>query len=122
MFNKALPIFANRFGEVFAEHSVHHYFQDWLGGGRLKKPPEALRMTLYDFRHFFCSEHAAPGPQHMEMEALAAYIGHSPSSTQTLLRWYADQRALRRGAPASLVGEPKEGNVVPLRKTGAEGD
>jgi hypothetical protein len=79
-------------------------------------------MTLYDFRHFFCSEHAAPGPQHMEIEALAAYIGHSPASTQTLLRWYADQRALRRGAPAELVGEPKEGKVIPLGKAKAEGE
>ncbi len=116
MFKKELPVFANGSGEVYAEHSVLHYFQDWLGGGKLKKPPESLRMTLYDFRHFFCSEHAAPGPQHMEIEALAAYIGHSPASTQTLLRWYADQRALRRGAPASVLGEPKEGTVVPMRR------
>jgi len=116
MFNKALPIFATETGEVYAVHSAYHAFQDTLGGGKLKKPPEALKMTLYDFRHFFCSEHAAPGPQHMEIEALAAYIGHSPASTQTLLRWYADQRALRRGAPAPLVGEPKEGKVITMGK------
>jgi len=114
MFNKEVPIFANREDGVYAEHSVLHYFQDWLGGGKLKKPPESLRMTLYDFRHFFCSEHAAPGRQHMEIEALAAYIGRSPASTQTLLRWYADQRALRRGAPAPLVEERKEGKVVAM--------
>jgi integrase len=122
MFNKALPVFANETGEVYAEHSVYHAFKDTLGGGKLKKPPEALKMTLYDFSHFFCSEHAAPGPQHMEIEALAAYIGHSPASTQTLLRWYADQRALRRGAPAQLVGEPKEGKVIPLGKGKAEAE
>ncbi|HYE99281.1 MAG TPA: hypothetical protein VEJ18_10240, partial [Planctomycetota bacterium] len=121
MFDKTLPIFANGTGGVYAEHSVLHYFQDWLGGGKLRKPPESLRMTLYDFRHFFCSEHAAPGPQHMEIEALAAYIGHSPASTQTLLRWYADQRALRRGAPAPLVGEPKEGAIVLMKRPTVEG-
>jgi integrase len=122
MFNKALPVFANETGEVYAEHSAYHAFQDTLGGGKLKKPPEALEMTLYDFRHFFCSEHAAPGPQHMEIEALAAYIGHSPASTQTLLRWYADQRALRRGAPAQLVGDAKEGKVILLGKGKAEAE
>jgi hypothetical protein len=58
----------------------------------------------------------------MEIEALASYIGHSPASTQTLLRWYADQRALRRGAPAQLVGEPKEGKVIPLGKAKAEAE
>jgi len=121
MFKKTLPIFANRLGEVYMERSVFHRFKDILGGGKLRKPPEELRMTLYDFRHFFCSEHAAPGPQHMEIEALGAYIGHSPASTQTLLRWYADQRALRRGAPAQLVGLPKEGKLIPMGKAKAEG-
>jgi integrase len=121
MFEKTRPIFPNKTGDVYAEHSVLHFFKDTLAGKRLGKVPEALRMTLYDFRHFFCSEHAAPGPQHMEIEALAAYIGHSPASTQTLLRWYADQRALRRGAPPPLVGEPKEGKVIPIEKMKGQG-
>ncbi len=114
LFKKDAPLFPNDVGEVFKEGSVYHLFLDTLAGEKDEKPAESLRMTLYDFRHFFCSEHAAPGPQHMEIEALAAYIGHSPASTQTLLRWYADQRALRRGAPVSLVGEPKDGKVVSM--------
>jgi integrase len=116
MFAKTAPIFANRLGEVYEENSVYRLFSDTLAPERRAKIPEALKMTLYDFRHFFCSEHAAPGPQHMAIEALAAYIGHSPASTQTLLRWYTDQNALRRGAPAPLVGEPKEGKVIALGK------
>ncbi|HLY74839.1 MAG TPA: hypothetical protein VKU80_12040 [Planctomycetota bacterium] len=119
MFDKTRPIFGNHLGKVYGEDSVYHLFRDTLGGGHLKKPPEALRMTLYDFRHFFCSEHAAPGPQHMEIEALSAYIGHSPASTQTLLRWYADQRALRRGAPAGLLDEEKEGKIVEMKMPGS---
>ena len=79
------------------ERSIIHLFRQILAGARRAPVPEALRMTLYDFRHFFCSEHAAPGPQHMEIEALSADIGHRHASTQTLLRWYADQRRSRRG-------------------------
>lgn len=120
MFDKARPVFANIKGEVYKETSVSHLFRDTLAGERRAKVPEELKTTLYDFRHFFCSEHAAPGPQHMEIEALAAYIGHSPASTQTLLRWYTDQNALRRGAPVPLVGEPKEGKVIPLANAKAE--
>jgi len=52
----------------------------------------------------------------MAIESLAAYIGHSPASTQTLLRWYTDQNALRRGAPIPLVGEQKEGRIIAIRK------
>ena len=113
-FEKERPLFANGSGEIYKERSIIHLFRQILAGARRKPVPESLRMTLYDFRHFFCSEHAAPGPEHMEIEALSAYIGHSPASTQTLLRWYADQRALRRGAPASLLGEPKEGKVLAM--------
>ncbi len=98
------------------ERSIIHLFRELLAGARRKPVPEALRMTLYDFRPFFCSEHAAPGPRHMEIEALSACIGHIPASTQTLLRWYADQRALRRGAPASLIAEQKEGKGIALGK------
>jgi integrase len=119
MFDKNRPVFANPAGDVYKERSIIHLFLEILAGARRFPVPEALRMTLYDFRHFFCSEHAAPGPQHMEIESLAAYIGHSPASTQTLLRWYADQRALRRGAPASLIGEPKEGKIVEMKRPGS---
>ncbi len=119
MFDKNRAVFANPTGDVYKERSIIHLFREILAGARRAPVPEALRMTLYDFRHFFCSEHAAPGPQHMEIEALSAYIGHSPASTQTLLRWYADQRALRRGAPASLIGEPKAGKVIEIEKAKA---
>jgi integrase len=117
MFDKNRPVFANGTGDVYKERSIIHLFLEILAGAKRAPVAEALKMTLYDFRHFFCSEHAAPGPQHMEIEALSAYIGHSPASTQTLLRWYADQRALRRGAPASLFGEPKAGKVTAMGKT-----
>jgi integrase len=117
MFDKNRAVFANGTGDVYKERSVIHHFLEILAGGRRLPVPEALKMTLYDFRHFFCSEHAAPGPQHMEIEALSAYIGHSPASTQTLLRWYADQRAQRRGAPASLIGEPKAGKVTAMERS-----
>jgi len=116
MFDKTRAVFANGTGDVYKEPSIIHLFLEILAGARRAPVPETLKMTLYDFRHFFCSEHAAPGPQHMEIEALSAYIGHSPASTQTLLRWYADQRALRRGAPAALIGEHKEGKVIRIAK------
>lgn len=119
MFDKNRPVFANGTGGVYKERSILHHFLEILAGARRKPVPEPLKMTLYDFRHFFCSEHAAPGPQHMEIESLAAYIGHSPASTQTLLRWYTDQNALRRGAPTPLLGHGKEGKVIALPK--AEG-
>lgn len=117
MFKKEVPIFANHLGDVFKENSVYHIFKDTLAGGKLKKPPPELDMTLYDFRHFFCSEHAAPGPQHMDIETLGAYIGHSPASTQTLARFYIDQKALLRGAPATLI-EQKDGEIVVLKRPG----
>ncbi len=110
--DRSRPIFANASGGVYAERSVYHYFRNELGGGDSNRPPEALDMTLYDFRHFFCSEHAAPGPQHMDIEALAAYMGHSATSTRTLLRWYADPRALRRGAPVPLLPQGNERKVA----------
>ncbi|HXG59952.1 MAG TPA: hypothetical protein VNO22_01140 [Planctomycetota bacterium] len=109
MADKTRPIFGNRVGEVYSENSVYRLMCDLLAGRRRARVPEPLRMTLYDFRHFFCSEHAAPGPRHMAIESLAAYIGHSPASTQTLLRWYTDQNALRRGAPPPLVAPPPAG-------------
>ena len=117
MFDKNRAVFANGTGGVYKERSVIHHFLEILAGGKRLPVPEPLKMTLYDFRHFFCSEHAAPGTQHMEIESLSAYIGHSPASTQTLLRWYADQRALRRGAPASLIEEQhKVGKVITIGK------
>lgn len=114
MFDKNRAVFSNGTGEVYKERSIIHLFREILAGARRAQVPEAFRMTLYDFRHFFCSEHAAPGQQHMEIEALAAYIGHSPASTQTLLRWYADQQALRRGAPVSLIGRSRKGKVIAI--------
>jgi integrase len=107
--DKTRPIFMTPEGKVYRVASVYHLFRDLLAGTKNGKVPPELDMTLYDFRHFFCSEHAAPGPLHMDLEALAAYIGHSPKSRETLLRWYTDQNALRRGAPAAILplGEEK---------------
>lgn len=122
MLNKTRPIFMNPLGEVYKERSVAHLLRELLAGGRGKKVPPELDLTLYDMRHFFASEHAAPGPQHMAIESLGAYLGHSPSSFKVLLRWYTDQNALRRGAPASVLGEAKEGKVVQLRKAIVDGE
>lgn len=116
MFIKELPIFPNESGEAFQENSVYHIFKDTLAGEKHGKPPAHLNMTLYDFRHFFCSEHAAPGPQHWEMATLGAYIGHAPASTYTLAKFYVDQKALLRGAPTSLIGAPKDGEVIAIKK------
>jgi len=95
LFDKTYPLFHDGDGKRRNVTTVSRQFQRLV--------PEGVTIVLYDTRHFFCSEHAAPGPQHLEIERLGAYIGHSPSSTSTLLRWYADQRALRRGAPRSLL-------------------
>lgn len=108
MADQTRPIFANPEGKVYKVTSVYHLFRDALAGKKKGRVPPELDMTLYDFRHFFCSEHAAPGPLHMDLEALAAYIGHSPKSRETLLRWYTDQNALRRGAPAPLLASGDE--------------
>ncbi|HXG59811.1 MAG TPA: tyrosine-type recombinase/integrase [Planctomycetota bacterium] len=110
MSDKSLPIFATAAGTVYKERSVYHMLLRALADEK-GKVPESIRVTLYDFRHFFCSEHAAPGPQHMEVEALAAYIGHAPGSLRTLLRWYTDQNALRRGAPPPLVAPRQTGGA-----------
>lgn len=114
LFKKDLPMFPNEMGEVYKANSALHIFKDALAGKRHGKPAPELNMSLYDFRHFFCSEHAAAGPQHMTMEALGAYVGHSAASTQTLSRFYIDQRALLRGAPVSIM-EQKAGEVVELK-------
>jgi integrase len=121
MFKRELPIFATELGKMYQPNSAYHLFKKALKGDK-DEIPEPLRITLYAFRHYFCSEHAAPGPQHMELEALAAYIGHSPKSRETLMRWYVDQVALRRGAPPTLTETPKEANVVPIEKGKAEGE
>lgn len=114
MLDKTRPIFATSLGTVYQEKTVMHLFQALLAGCRGKPVPEELRMTLYDFRHFFASEHAAPGSGHMAIESLGAYLGHSPSSVKVLLRWYADANALRRGAPVSVLGTPREGKVISM--------
>jgi hypothetical protein len=117
MADKTRPIFMNPEGQVYRVNSVYHLFRQALAGGKRAHVPRELRMSLYDFRHFFCSEHAAPGPLHMDLEALAAYIGHSPKSRETLLRWYTDQNALRRGAPAAIfpAGDQSVGPTPPAR-------
>jgi integrase len=120
MFKRELPIFGTPLGEVYRPDSALHLYKKILKGDK-EEIPETLRMTLYAFRHYFCSEHAAPGPHHMELEALAAYIGHSPKSRETLMRWYVDQVALRRGAPPTLTEASKEATVVPIEKGKAEG-
>jgi integrase len=116
MLDKARPIFATELGEMYKERSVSHLLREILAGGRQKKIPAELQVTLYDMRHFFASEHAAPGPAHMAIESLAAHLGHSPASIKVLLRWYADQNALRRGAAVSVLGEQKDGEVLEMKK------
>jgi len=116
MLDKTRPIFMNPCGEVYQERSVAHLLRELLAGGRKRKVPAELDLTLYDMRHFFASEHAAPGPQHMAIEALGAYLGHSPASIKVMLRWYTDQTALRRGAPVSVLGELREGKVTAMGK------
>lgn len=116
MIDKTRPIFMTELGTVYKERSVSHLLREILAGGRGKKVPAELQVTLYDMRHFFASEHAAPGPAHMAIESLAAHLGHSPASIKVLLRWYADQAALRRGAAVSVLGEDKEGKVIALGK------
>lgn len=107
LFDKTLPLFHDEEGRMRNVTTVSRLFQ--------KRLPKGVKMVLYDTRHFFCSYHAAPGPQHMEIEALAAYIGHAPGSVQTLMRWYADQRALRRGAPVPFAEPPREGQVHEMK-------
>lgn len=107
MFDRSKPIFGTELGTVYKPHSALHVFYRALADSETATVPIELRMSLYDFRHFFCSEHAAPGPQHMQIENLAGYIGHSPKSQATLLRWYTDQAALRRGAPVALISRVK---------------
>ena len=109
-------IFASPTGEPYKERSVAHLLRELLAGGRGKDVPAEVDVTLYDMRHFFASEHAAPGPAHMAIESLGAHLGHSPASIKVLLRWYVDQSALRRGAPVSVLGESKDGKVVPMQK------
>ncbi|HXG60236.1 MAG TPA: site-specific integrase, partial [Planctomycetota bacterium] len=67
MADKTRPIFMNPEGQVYRVASVYHLFRDVLAGGKRAHVPRELRMSLYDFRHFFCSEHAAPGPLHMDL-------------------------------------------------------
>jgi integrase len=116
MLDKLRPIFATPTGTVYKERTVYHLLREILAGARGKKVPPDLHVTLYDLRHHFASEHASPGPQHMAIESLGAYLGHSPASIKVLLRWYTDQNALRRGAPASVLGDPREGKVVDMPK------
>jgi hypothetical protein len=72
-------------------------------------------VTLYDARHDFCSGKAAPGLNHMPIEELATYIGHSSASTQTLMKHDVDARALLRGKPTSMV-PIKDGEVIEMKK------
>jgi hypothetical protein len=58
----------------------------------------------------------------MKLEEPAAYIGHSPKSRETLMRWCVDQVALRRGAPPALTEALKEANVVAIGKVKAEAE
>jgi len=115
MLVKSGPLFPNYDGKIFQEGSAYHLFRDLLAGGKGKKVPPELDVTLYDARHHFCSEKAAPGPNHMPIEELATYIGHSSASTQTLMKHYVDARALLRGKPTSMV-PIKDGEVLEMKK------
>ena len=109
MFEKTAPIFGTSKGTRRCWSDAYHRFKRYL-------PDNMKHLTLYDLKHFFCSEHAAPGPSYMSPESLASYIGHSPKSTHTLMRWYVDRDALRRGSPPSLLAASgKPGRVRKMR-------
>lgn len=104
LFDKSLPVFHGRLGNIRNEFKVSEQFH--------KKLPETLhgRVTLYSGRHYFASEHSAPGPNYWPQEQLASYLGHSSSAM--LDRWYSDDRAKRRGKPSSLLVEQEGGGKV----------
>lgn len=113
LFDKTWPIFGDETGKLRDPNRISmRYRQALKEDGEM---PVAWRsVNLYCWRHVFCSLHAQPGPAFMDLQTLAAYIGHAPGSTRTLERWYVDRDALRRGAPPSLVGEAKRGKVISM--------
>jgi integrase len=117
LFHQSWPIFCLPKGKMRTVKTVSHQYrlaiqEDGKAAGEFKDA------NLYAWRHIFCSMHAAPGPAFMDLAQLAGYIGHGPGSERTLMRWYVDRDALRRGAPVSLVGGTKEGKVVSMKSGG----
>lgn len=112
LFDKRAPIFGLPTGEMRTVKYVSKQYREALG-----KDAEFKLLNLYCWKHLFCSFHGAPGPQFMELQTLAAYIGHGPGSTRVLERWYANREAMRRGAPPALTAEAKETKVVPMKAT-----
>jgi integrase len=120
LFEKGWPVFSLPNGKVRnVKYTSAQYREALKEDGQI--PAAFQDANLYCWRHVFCSFHAQPGPAFMELQTLAAYIGHAPGSTRTLERWYTDREAMRRGAPPSLVGEPKEGKVATLASGKAHG-
>jgi integrase len=111
LFDKRAPIFGLATGQM---RNVKHVSKQYRG--LLGEDPEFKLCNLYVWKHLFCSFHASPGAQFMELQQLAVYIGHGPGSTRLLERWYANRDAMRRGAPPALTEAAKDGKVIELRK------
>jgi integrase len=112
LFDKRAPLFGLPEGKMRSVKHTSKLYRSTLGDAT-----EFDLCNLYVWKHLFCSEHAAPGPAFMELQTLAAYIGHAPGSTRVLERWYANRNAMRRGSPPALTIEAKETKVVPMKAT-----
>lgn len=119
LFDKKFPIFGTSAGTIRDPKDVgSKTYRDAMRDERGEIPADWKGVNLYLWRHAFCSLHAQEGPAFMDLQKMSSYIGHAPGSTHTLEKWYVDRRALRRGAPVSLVGESKDGRVTELRAGG----
>lgn len=116
LFDKSALLFGLESGKMRSAQYTGHMYRDALRDDDGKIPAQFKDADLYSFRHAFATLHAAPGPAFMELQKLAAYMGHGPGSTHLLERFYADRNAMRAGAPPSLLGEAKEGKVVAMGK------
>jgi integrase len=124
LFDKRAPIFGTDKGTIRDAKDVGRQYRE-ASKVDDKIPAELEDFNLYAFRHAFASFHAKskidkkPNPAFMPLADLGKYMGHSPGSTHTLERWYVDRRAEDLGAPASLVGEAKDGKVIEMKAKGS---
>jgi integrase len=115
LFNKTALLFGLESGKMRNAKYTGSMYRDALRDDDGEMLPEFKNCDLYSFRHAFATLHAAPGPAFMELQKLAAYMGHGPGSTHLLERFYADRNAMRAGAPPSLLGEEKDGKLVSMQ-------
>jgi integrase len=121
MFDKKFPIFGLPTGKIRNAKDVGKQYREAMKvDGEI---PAALSdFNLYMLRHAFASFHAKtkigkePNPAFMTLPDLGKYMGHSPSSTHTLERWYVDRQAEDLGSPGSLTVETKDGEVLEMKK------